>query len=176
MPTSQWQGKNSKPGLTHSKSYWLQRTYVDIGKESGSLGHRAKDHQGVLQALPALHRPPFVHLPSLACCATFPPAKLWGCSRSPEDERLLGQVTSWTWWQPTAPSTRAELWAQEMGTSCTDRALVCLEVGMTDLISGHKFWCWSKTRKRSQGRLQFQSQDFRAGKSWGIISSRTFIL
>lgn len=91
MPTiSKWQGRNSKPGLTHSKTYWLQETYVDIGKESGTLGHWAKDHQGVLQALPALHRPPFVHIPFLTCCATFPLAKLWGCSRSPEDERLVG--------------------------------------------------------------------------------------
>lgn len=91
MPTtSKWQGRNSKPGLTHSEIYWLQETYVDIGKESGSLGHRAKDHQGVLQALPALHRPPLVHLSSLTCCTTFLLAKLWGCSRSPEDERLVG--------------------------------------------------------------------------------------
>lgn len=62
MPTAR-QGRNSLPGLTHSKIYWLQET-CGYRKKGGSLCHWAKDCQGVCNALQALLGHP---------CPTSPP-------------------------------------------------------------------------------------------------------
>lgn len=148
MPTaSKWQEENSKPGLTHSKIYWLQRTYVGIGKKDGSLAIGPRTIRvSAMPCQPSVGSP----LPSLTCCATFPLAKFQGCSRSPEDERLVGAGDAMD--VMTAGRTKHKSKILDTGNGHQlHRLSPHLSWNLqTDLISGHKPWGWPKTGMRSQ--------------------------
>ena len=148
MPTvSKCQGGNSKPGLTHSKIHWLQKKMCGYRKKR-SLTTEPGTVRG-----PAMPCPPSVG----SLSPTYPswPAVLpspWpGSENTPGAQRSKGReelVTPLAQWQPAAHSIRAKPRAREVDTSGTHRALICLEICKTDLISGH--WSWPRTGMRSQ--------------------------
>lgn len=93
------------------------------------------------------------------------------------DQRLVGAGDAMD--MVTASHTKHEgrtPGKQETGTSCTDRALICLEICKTDLISGHKSWGRPKSGPRSQGETSVSVTGLQLERVDGITSSKTFIL
>ena len=158
MPTvSKCQGGNSKPGLTHSKIHWLQ-------KKKKICGYRKK--RSLTTEPGTVRGPPMPCQPSVGSLSpTYPswPAVLpspWpGSENTPGAQRSKGReelVTPLAQWQPAAHSIRAKPRAREVDTSGTDRA--------SYLVTGpgpEQEW-------EAKRRLQFQSQDFIAGKRWKV--------